>query len=164
MQGLRPLFEAVPADLMGEATMSVGRISDGGPAEDAFGYSRAVVTGDCGGYMGWTAGCSAIVNGSVQHPGDPYGQAIVAFATAVFALERAGFTRADTVMTRMYVVDLRTNAELVGAAHAQFFGEVRPAATMVGVGQLMAETALVEVEVVAWRPDSEVVIQRRLGG
>lgn len=137
--------------------MAVERISSGGAWEDTFGYSRAVVAGGYGGYTGWTAGCTSIVNGKVGHPGDAYGQAIVAFATALFALERAGFTRADTVMTRMYVVGLRENAELVGAAHDEIFAEIRPSATMVGVAELIDEAMLVEVEVVAWRPDDSIV-------
>ena len=92
------------------------------------------------------------MNGVVQHPGDAYGQAIVALHTALFALERAGFTRGDTVQVRMYVVDIADNAAAVGRAHAEVLGEHRPAASMVGVAALIDPGLLVEVEVVAWRP------------
>lgn len=137
--------------------MAIERFSSGGQYEQAFGYSRAVVAGGYGGYTGWTAGCTAIVNGEVRHEGDAFGQALVAFSTSLFALERAGFTRSDTIMTRMYVVGLAGNAEAVGAAHDEIFANVRPAATMIGVAELIDPRLLVEVEVVAWRPDDDIV-------
>jgi enamine deaminase RidA (YjgF/YER057c/UK114 family) len=74
----------------------------------------------------------------------------VAFEVALFALARVGFDREDVVQTRMYV--LRTDdAEPVGRAHAQLFGEIRPAATMLAVAGLLDPDLLVEVEVVAAR-------------
>ena len=132
--------------------MPVERYSSGGRWEEAIGYSRVVAATSAGGITGWTAGTTATVNGVVQHPGDAYGQAIVAFHTALFALERAGFTRGDTVQVRMYVVDIADNAAAVGRAHAEVLGEHRPAASMVGVAALIDPGLLVEVEVVAWRP------------
>jgi enamine deaminase RidA (YjgF/YER057c/UK114 family) len=96
-----------------------------------------------------------MVNGVVAHPGDALGQALVAFQAALFALERAGFSRTDTVQTRMYVVDVAANADAVGRAHSQLFGAIRPVATMVGVSALVHAEMLVEVEVVAWRPDDD---------
>jgi enamine deaminase RidA (YjgF/YER057c/UK114 family) len=135
--------------------MSVERYSSGGVYEDEVGYSRVVVTSGYGGSTGWTAGTTAMVKGAVQHPGDAYLQALVAFQAAFFALERAGFVRSDTVMTRMYVVGLSSHADAVGRAHAELLGHVRPAATMVGVAELVHPDMLVEVEVVAWRPRDE---------
>ena len=135
--------------------MPVERFSSGGFYEDEVGYSRVVVASGYGGNTGWTAGTTAMVNGVVAHPGDPLRQALVAFQPALFALERAGFSRADTVQTRMYVVDLSTHADAVGQAHSQLFGAVRPAATMVGVSALVHPEMLVEVEVVAWRPEDD---------
>ncbi len=135
--------------------MPVERISSGGIYEDLVGYSRVVVASSFAGSTGWTAGTTAQVNGIVQHPGDPHGQALVAFQSALFALERAGFDRADAVQTRMYVVDIAAHADAVGQAHAELFGDVRPAATMVGVTALVDPLMLVEVEVVAWRPEDD---------
>jgi enamine deaminase RidA (YjgF/YER057c/UK114 family) len=132
--------------------MPVERFSSGGIYEDEVGYSRVVVAAGYGGQTGWTAGTTAMVNGTVAHAGDAQGQAAVAFQAALFALERAGFTRADTVQTRMYVVDLARHSDAVGHAHAELFDSVRPAATMVGVSALVHPEMLVEVEVVAWRP------------
>ncbi|MGB7982672.1 MAG: Rid family hydrolase [Candidatus Nanopelagicales bacterium] len=133
--------------------MAVHRFSSGGIYEDLVGYSRVVVASGFAGHTGWTAGTTALVNGVVQHPGDPQGQARVAFQSALFALERSGFARADIVQTRMYVVDLAAHCDAVGRAHADLFDEVRPAATMIGVSALVDPQMLVEVELVAWRPE-----------
>jgi enamine deaminase RidA (YjgF/YER057c/UK114 family) len=135
--------------------MPVERFASGGVYEDAVGYSRVVVASGYGGVTGWTAGTTSLISGVVQHPGDAHGQAVVAFQAALFALERAGFSRADTVHSRMYVVDLPRNADGVGRAHAAILGQVRPAATMVGVQQLIDPDLLVEVELVAWRPEDD---------
>jgi len=135
--------------------MPVERFASGGIYEDEVGYSRVVVASGYGGHTGWTAGTTSMVNGDVAHPGDAHGQALVAFQAALFALERAGFSRTDTVQTRMYVVDVAANADAVGRAHAQLFGAIRPVATMVGVSGLVHAEMLVEVEVVAWRPDDD---------
>ncbi len=125
----------------------VERLGSGGPWEEVVGYSRVVRVGD----TAWTAGCTATVDGVVQHPGEPYAQAVVAFEVALFALARVGFDREDVVQTRMYV--LRANdMDVVGRAHADIFGAVRPAATMIVVAGFVDPAMVVEVEVVASRP------------
>lgn len=133
----------------------IERYGSGGPFEDSIGYSRVVATRGPGGETGWTAGSTSLIGGEVQHPGDPYSQALVAFQSALFALERAGFTRDDVVQTRMYLVDLPGHAAEVGRAHAALFAEVRPVATMVGTSALIDPGLLVEVEIVAWRTVDE---------
>lgn len=135
--------------------MAVERFGSGGEFEDSIGYSRVVATRGPGGDTGWTAGSTSLIGGGVQHPGDPYSQALVAFQSALFALERAGFGREDVVQTRMYVVDLPRHAAEVGRAHAELFGTVRPVATMVGTPALIDPGLLVEVEIVAWRSVDE---------
>lgn len=136
-------------------TSGIERFASGGPYESTVGYSRVVVASTHSGATAWTAGTTALVNGVVAHPGDAHGQTLVAFHTALFALERAGFDAADTVAVRMYVVDLPANAEAVGAAHHEVLGEHRPAATMVGVAALIDPGLLVEVELIAWRFSGE---------
>jgi enamine deaminase RidA (YjgF/YER057c/UK114 family) len=135
--------------------MPVERYSSGGIYEEEVGYSRVVVASGYGGLTGWSAGTTAMVNGAMAHPGDAYGQALVAFQSALFALERAGFARTDIVTTRMYVVGVEAHSGPVGRAHAELLGQVKPAATMVGVSALVHPDMLVEVEVVAWRPSDE---------
>jgi enamine deaminase RidA (YjgF/YER057c/UK114 family) len=135
--------------------MSVERFSSGGVYEEQVGYSRVVVASGYAGSTAWTAGTTAMVNGEVAHPGNAQSQAVVAFQAALFALERAGFDAADVVQTRMYVVDVASNADAVGRGHAGLFADIRPAATMVGVSALVHPEMLVEVELVAWRPEDE---------
>lgn len=125
------------------------RYSSGGPYEATVGYSRLVVAGR----QGWTAGCTAIVDGQVVGEGDAHAQAAAAFGVGVRALELAGFALADVVQTRMYVVDLPAHADAVGRAHGALFAGVLPAATMVGVAALIDPRLLVEVELVAVRDE-----------
>ncbi|HET9172805.1 MAG TPA: RidA family protein [Actinospica sp.] len=126
--------------------MSVLRIASGGPWEDAFGYSRAVIAGP----NAYVSGCTAVVDGVVHHEGDPYRQAITAFGVALDALKQAGFAAEHVVRTRMYVTHTRDMAP-VGRAHKELFAAVRPAATMVVVSKLIDQQMLVEVEVDAYR-------------
>ncbi|HEX2470717.1 MAG TPA: RidA family protein [Candidatus Limnocylindrales bacterium] len=123
------------------------RISSGGPWEAVAGYSRAVVVGDsC-----WVAGTTdAGPDGVSQHPGDLAAQARAVLAIIERALAEGGFTLADVVRTRMFVVDMAVADEL-SAVHGEVFGQIRPAATMVAVAGLMHPSLLVEIEADARR-------------
>ncbi len=131
--------DAVPAGAV--------RLGSGGPFEDLFGYSRVVAVGD----QAWTAGCTSIVDGQLVGEGDAFTQAVSAMGTAVEFLRRAGFSPTDVVHCRMYVVDIAANSDAVGRALHQVLGDVRPAATMLGVSALIDPRMLVEVELVAAR-------------
>ncbi len=126
----------------------VERHGSGGPWEDTVGYARVVVAGG----HAWTAGCTATVDGVVLHEGDPAGQARTAFRVALDALDRAGFGPQDVVRTRMYLRDV-ADADAVGRVHAELFGAVRPAATMLAVAGFVDPRMLVEVEVEAFRAE-----------
>ena len=126
---------------------AIDRWSSGGAWEDIVGYSRVVKAGP----LVLTAGCTSAVAGEIRHESDPYQQTREAFGVALRALEVAGCTVDDVVQTRMYVVHARDRDE-IGRAHAEIFGSVRPATTMVIVAGLFDPRMLVEVEVVAYRP------------
>ena len=126
--------------------MSVLRFGSGGPWEAMIGYSRVVVRGD----SAWVSGCTSVVDGEVAHPGDVSGQARAALAALGSALERAGFTLADVVRTRMYLTDIGRWEEL-GRAHGEVFGDIRPATAMIGVSGLLHPDMLVEIEADAVR-------------
>ena len=126
--------------------MSVRRIASGGPWEDAFGYSRAVIAGP----NAYVSGCTAAIEGVVHHEGDPYGQALMALGLALEVLQQAGFDKEHIVRTRMYVTHAR-DMDAVGRAHKELFDAVRPAATMVVVSKLVDAQMLVEIEVDAYR-------------
>lgn len=121
------------------------RFGSGGPYEEIYGYSRAVHAGD----RLVTAGCTATVDGVVTGVGDPYAQTLTAFRIALDAVAEAGATVGDVVRTRMYVTD-RAHADAAGRAHGEFFGAVRPAATLLIVAGLIDRDMLVEVEVEAY--------------
>ncbi len=126
--------------------MNVTRIDSGAPWERVVGYSRVVVRGDAA----WVSGTTAVVDGEVAHPGDPAAQTRTVLGIVGEALERAGFSLADVVRTRMYVTDI-SRWEEVGRAHGEVFGEVRPATTMVEVAALIHPAMLVEIEAEAVR-------------
>jgi enamine deaminase RidA (YjgF/YER057c/UK114 family) len=126
--------------------MSVIRLGSGAPWEGIVGYSRAVVRGDAA----WVSGTTSVVDGVVVHPGDAAAQARQALTTIREVLERAGFTLADVVRTRMFVTDI-SGWEQIGRVHGEFFGDVRPATSMVQVAALIDPAMLVEIEADAVR-------------
>jgi enamine deaminase RidA (YjgF/YER057c/UK114 family) len=67
------------------------------------------------------------------------------------ALQQAGASMADVIRTRMFVTDISQWNE-IGRAHGEFFGQVRPAATMVEVTRLIDPAMLVEIEADAYLP------------
>src|SRR3954447_11711811 len=127
--------------------MTVLRFGSDSPFESVVGYSRVVVRGDAA----WVSGTTATVDGAVVHPGDAGAQTRQAITNLAAALERAGFTLADVVRTRMFVTDI-SRWEEVGRAHGEAFGDIRPATSMVQVVRLIDPVMLVEVEAVAYRP------------
>jgi len=113
-------------------------ISSGSPFEDQVGYARAVRVGPLVVVAGTTA------------PGDGVAeQAREALRRIEIALGETGATMADVVRTRMFVTDISRWQELA-AVHAEVFGDIRPAASMLEVTALIAPDLLVEIEVDAY--------------
>ena len=65
------------------------------------------------------------------------------------ALNEVGATLSDVVRTRMFVTDI-TRWREVGAVHAEVFGDIRPAATMVEISALISPELMVEIEADAY--------------
>jgi enamine deaminase RidA (YjgF/YER057c/UK114 family) len=126
--------------------VNVVRLGSGVPYEAAVGYSRVVVHGD----MAWVSGTTSTLDGAVVHAGDAYAQTRQVISNLESALERAGFSLADVVRTRMFVTDI-SQWEEIGRAHGEAFGEIRPATTMVQVVALIDPGMLVEIEADAVR-------------
>ncbi len=117
--------------------------SSGSPWESIVGYARAVRVGP----FVYVAGTTALDReGNVVCHGDAYGQTIRILEIIEQALNGSGASLRDVVRTRIYVTDI-TEWEEVGRAHGTFFGEIRPAATMVEVSRLIDPVMLVEIEV-----------------
>jgi enamine deaminase RidA (YjgF/YER057c/UK114 family) len=115
-------------------------VSSGSDFESVVGYSRAVRVGPLVSVAGTTGTGPA---------GDISAQTRDALRRIEIALEQTGASLTDVVRTRIYVTDISRWQE-VGAVHAQVFGTVRPAATMVEVSALITPDLLVEIEADAY--------------
>lgn len=119
-------------------------ISGTSPYEPIIGFSRAVRVGNTVHLSGTgPVGADDL---------DATGQARRIFEIAADALAHAGASFEHVVRTRMFLAHAE-DWEAVGRVHGEFFGEIRPAATMV-VAALLNPAWRVEIEMEAVIPDS----------
>jgi 2-iminobutanoate/2-iminopropanoate deaminase len=115
-----------------------------GLAEPLSHYADAVVAGD-------TLYVSGIV--PVDASGELVGDDVVAQARQVFAimervLAAAAATPADVVKVTVYLLDI-DDRPLINPVRQEFFGDARPASTLVEVSRLVVPGARLEIEAVA---------------
>lgn len=120
------------------------KISSGAPWEAHVGYCRAVRVGN----IIEVAGTTATVDGVVVAPGDVYGQCVAIFEKVATALQQAGASLQDVVRTRTFITDISQWQEYA-RAHAEWFGDIRPAASLIEIKGLIDPAMLVEIEVTA---------------
>ena len=119
-------------------------ISSGAPWESIVGYCRAVRIGQ----LIEVSGCAPVEDGQVYAPGDMAAQTEKCLQIIQTALTNAGASLSDVVRTRMYVTDI-SQWEAAGRVHGKYFGDIRPASTMVEVSGLVDPDMLVEIEATA---------------
>ena len=115
-----------------------------GLAEPISHYADAVVAGD-------TLYVSGIV--PVDASGAVVGDDVVAQARRVFAimervLAATGATPADVVKVTVYLLDI-DDRPLINPVRQEFFGDTRPASTLVEVRRLAVPGARLEIEAIA---------------
>ena len=117
--------------------------STNSPWEPIVGYSRAVRVGN----QVFVTGTTAIgPDGKLVGAGDAYAQTAQILRNIEAVLIRAGAAMRDVVRTRIFVTDISRWQE-IGRSHREFFGDIRPCATMVEVRRLIDPEMLVEIEV-----------------
>ena len=116
------------------------QITSGSPFESTVGFSRAVRVGS---HVAVSGTAPIWPDGEVDP--DPLAQARRCWEIALAALAEAGGSAADVVRTRTFLTDVSYETA-AARAHAERFGGVRPASTMLVAVALLDPRWLVEVE------------------
>lgn len=125
--------------------MSRINVSTGAKWEDIVGYSRAVKIGNL---IEVTGTVSTDNSGELVGKNDIYIQTKFIILKVEKVLEQLGASLKDVVRTRIFTTDI-SQWELIGKAHGEFFGSIKPCTTMVEVSALIGKDYLVEIEFTA---------------
>jgi enamine deaminase RidA (YjgF/YER057c/UK114 family) len=114
--------------------------SSGSPFEPRIGFSRAMRVGD----RVYVSGTGPIWDdGSFDE--DVAAQTRRCLEIVIEALKGLGASACDVVRTRIYLLD-PADIDAVGTVHAEYFGEVKPAATALAVAAFLDPRWKVEIE------------------
>jgi len=112
--------------------------------ENIIGYSRAVRIGN----LIEVTGTAAVDGDKIIGKGNPYEQTRFIIKKIEAALKEAGAELKNVIRTRIYVTDISIWKE-VGKAHSEFFGDIKPATSLLAVKALIEPELLVEIEATA---------------
>jgi 2-iminobutanoate/2-iminopropanoate deaminase len=100
----------------------------------------------------FVSGCIAVdAEGDLVGGDDVVAQARQVFRNLEAVLTAAGATFADVAKVTVFLVDIDDRAR-INPVREEFFGETRPASTLVEVGSLVLPGAKVEIDLVAHIP------------
>ncbi|PJE96724.1 hypothetical protein CUT44_16980 [Streptomyces carminius] len=115
------------------------------PAESDFGYVQAIRSGDL---IHVSGQLSFDETGEFRHAGDLTAQLAQTYANLDRVLAHYGATRNQVVSQTLYVVGLLRNAAVVAEGNLAYFGDHRPASTVLGVTELTLPGQVVEISAV----------------
>ena len=111
------------------------RVDTGSVWEGICGYSRAVRVRDRILVSGTTATHGS---GEIVCKGDPGGQTVYILDKIAASIRALGGSLEDVVRTRVYLRDV-SNWKPVARVHGRYFGEIRPANTLIEIADLVGE-------------------------
>jgi len=115
------------------------------PAESDFGYAQAIRSGELIHISGQVAFDET---GEFLHAGDFAAQLEQTYANMDKVLGHYGATRNQIISQTVYMVGLRQHAVTVSEGNLKYFGDHRPASTVLGVSELAVPGQVVEVSAV----------------
>ncbi|WP_371525105.1 RidA family protein [Streptomyces sp. NBC_01283] len=115
------------------------------PAESDFGYSQAIKSGELIHVSGQLSFDEA---GEFLYAGDFAAQLKQTYANMDRILDHYDATRNQVISQTLYVVNLRQHAAATAAGNLGYFGDHRPASTVVGVTELTLPGQVIEISFV----------------
>ena len=112
-------------------------------------YTDAVRVGE----LLFVSGCVSVdASGAIVGEGDVEAQARQVFRNLGLVLEAAGSSFADVAKVTTFLTNVGDRAR-INPVRQEFFGDARPASTLVEVSALVLPAFLIEVEAIARVPD-----------
>ena len=124
------------------------QVESGSPYEKLYGFTRGLRRGR----RVEIAGTAPIPEVGEPVAATAYDQMLRCGEIVIKALEQLGSSAGEVIRTRMFITD-GADADAIGRAHGELFGEARPVATMVIVAGLLDPAWRVELEVEALTSD-----------